>query len=149
MAVENFDPLLIAAFRKAGLLDAEPVVIKLSSGSEAIQLRQRLNNLRRDMRAAKHHLVPVIQGVQVCIDFAPEAELDWDKRKELPAAVVLRPPDQKYLAAIREAGVTLDDVEDYETYASTPEETSPLPSSDSAGQAALNEMFKEKEGEEE
>ncbi len=95
MPVSSYAPEFLEVWRRGSI---NPIEIRLDSKKEAERLRFRLNNLRKEMRKEEHNDVPLANGVQLSI-----VEL-----KNGEAILTAHPSDDKFLDAIRAAGIEVE-----------------------------------------
>ncbi len=94
MPVRSYDPHLLELLRLGSMQEFR---VKQPSVTSAQRLRARLNNLRRDMRREDHELVPIVEKVALSIENQPDGT----------AVLYVHMNDDKFVDAIREAGVTV------------------------------------------
>lgn len=90
MPVTSFAPEFLELYKQAA---QEQVRIPLTSNAEAQRLRSRLHSLRVAMREENHPYTTIANGVQFSID---------------GTTLIARPADDKFVVALRNAGVTVD-----------------------------------------
>lgn len=94
MPVTSFAPEFLELYKQAA---QEQVRISLDSPEAAQRLRSRLHSLRVDMRKENHPYTTIANGVQFSID---------------GNVLIGRPSDDKFVVALRNAGVTVPDIEE-------------------------------------
>lgn len=95
MPVANYSPELLEVFRRGA---RETLEIRLPSRSDAVRLRFRLNNLRKDMRAEQHRLLPLAESVQLSVRDTPDGR----------ASLIAHVADNEFRDALRSAGIEVE-----------------------------------------
>lgn len=138
MSVRNYPAEFLEIFRQAS---KEPIRIELETLKDAQRLRFRLNNLKADMRKENHRLLSVAESTQ--------NSLEPSGGKDDPAALIVHPCDDKFLPAIRAAGISIPEDEAAADYTEPefpePEAPTPLRHSPDAGLEAINKFLDAKE----
>lgn len=88
MPVSSYAAEMLLLFIEAS---RHEVLIKLNNTKHAVKMRQRLHNLRRDMRKEKHPSTNIANGVTISI--TPNGDL------------LAYPADTQHIDAIRKAGI--------------------------------------------
>jgi len=111
MPVSSYAPEFLEIFRRGA---QEEVRITLTDAKMAHRLRFRLNNLRRDLRKEQHPLATVSNGVTLRVD---------------GPILLIEPSDDDFLAAIQEAGITINSPLPYTPLSAddTPKAAAPAP----------------------
>lgn len=139
--IESFGPELLRTLTEGAKRKVE---IELPY-NEASRLRQRLNQLRYEMRRQDHTLFPVVSQATITITWPPDTAVNTSVRnvpspkdKTTLCKVIVSPSDSEFAEALSKAGVTVPEL---------PSET--LPATDTpltttvAGRDILEDYVKE------
>ena len=136
MLVRRYDPHMLELLHLASTSELR---VKLSSYKAVSSMRARLNSLRSALRRQGHPLSPAVDMIQLSIERDPDDP-------EGPAALFLHANDDKFISAIRAAGVELPKAPAFEgtltpTVASTESLPPPTPATPSLSEEAIRKYF--------
>ena len=124
MPVTSYPAEYLELYRQAAQASKR---ITLASPADARRMRSRLHSLRVEMRKESHRYTTIAEGVQITLD---------------GSTLIASPSDDKFVAALNDAGITVEDAP-----SSADRSSSSLPSSppEPSGIASvLDDLFRDK-----
>ena len=124
MPVTSYPAEYLELYRQAA---QAPKRIILASPADARRMRSRLHSLRVEMRKESHRYTTIAEGVQITID---------------GSTLIASPSDDKFVAALNDAGITIEDGPSPAEGAPAPADV--LPPNPNGTEDVLDDLFREK-----
>ena len=107
--IESFSPLLFKTLIEGA---KKPIELRLPF-NEAVKFRQRINQLRNQMRLQGHEQYSMASQAKVSIEWPPDTEVHssrkgvkWPKDTKTMCKVTISPADSEFDAVLTQAGIT-------------------------------------------